>query len=348
MESITMGLKLWPKVRARVATLRAWERPLAAEIPDERVVEFGRRGRGARYPQVIGDYKPLGELDLLGAFIHVFGRDRVPSDAEVKQFYAEFGPLLSQREPAAETLPPWAHRLDVHTQERLARERLLHCREPLWWVREQARELAIAYDLYMGLRDRDLAALRAVLGPVPIGRRITHMSIVYGRVVRDTREEEEKTKRRGSAALEVREEVEAGLGPELRPLTAEEAIGWANKLLAQRLSQAQVEYRWEHLVVARRTEGTGGDEPRLPGALAVVRLALPRLLLDAMYVQLGGLVAGDTTLHTCPGCGRPFRPRRRNHRWCTIQCADRTRQRGYYAEAPRGRKKKRRKKRRQR
>jgi len=358
MATAGLPLGLWPQVRARVRTAQEWELPAGAGVRDDRVVEFWQAtGSGLHILDDSGLYSPLREPDLLGKFTHVFAGQRLPTDKAVVDFYAQYGPLQEFVIIDDQRLPIWTQRLDPQDQERLSAEARHGLIEPLWWVREQALELRLTYDLYVALKERRTASLRALLGDLPSGKRILSMYILAGRLMRDLVEEQEVGRgenlsrqegvvRRpaGSFAMESQPSGAGAPPPRLRPLTEEEARYWGRMVLTSQLNAAEERSirRWvpqEQILpqaYSRRGEPDGGAPE---DSLELVRVRGFSGLTTALYLQLGDLLERDAVLRHCPGCQRLFYPARSDQIYCDARCGDAARQRVHYAERKEGRRK---------
>jgi hypothetical protein len=342
---------MWPRVRAHVRPAQEWELPAGAGVRDQRVVEFWHES-GSRHHMVddIGWYAPLQAPDLLGKFTHVFAGPQSPKDKAVISFYAQYGPLQEFVIVDARRLPAWTQRLEPQHQERLSSEARNGLLEPLWWVREKAQEARLTYDLYAGLRERDIASLRAMLGDVPSGKRIISIYILAGQVMRDLVDErdmeqgpnlsqQEGVVRRaaGSFSWDSRSVGEGGQLPSLRPMTEEEATYWAKRVLADQLNAAEQRSfrRWVAPDELLRQTHSREEEPK--GAAPEDRLELMRMrafngLMTAIYLQIADLLERGAMLRHCPGCQRLYYPARSDQIYCDVRCGEATRQRQHYAE----------------
>jgi len=181
---------LWPRVQARIRPLYDWERPPEVAPGDERMVEFFRHRAGTTELNNIDWYFPLRERDLVGEFMHLFGGETEATDAKVIDFYARYGPLREWVRRENGTFPTWGLRLESQAQEQLPSEARARLCEPLWWLRERARELRLTYDLYRALKENRVAFIRALIGGVPQGKRLIGLSILGGRIIRDVTDDD--------------------------------------------------------------------------------------------------------------------------------------------------------------
>jgi len=322
----------WPQVRARLRPLQEWERPPDADPAELRMVEFSRHRGGLVELAEIDWYSPSEHRELVGEFIHLFGGQAPASDEKVIDFYARYGPLQERGE--ATDLPAWALRLEATAQERLSTEaRLLMC-EPLWWLRERARDLGTTYELYRALKENRLSFLRSRIGAIPQGKKLLALSISDGRIIKTVTDDDGR--KVGSFSVEQlpAEEMKESQGA-WRQLDDDECISWANQLLADQLviGENRSERRWSGLLFTAgpaRRGGPYGDPPT--AALRLVRARSSRDLLAAMYLQLGDLVNQRALMRQCEGCNRLFFPGRTDQRFCDPHCGDAARQRAYYAE----------------
>jgi hypothetical protein len=264
--------------------------------------------------------------------MHLFGREQAPSDDEVVAFYRRYGPLGGPADAdGGQPVPAWTARLAPEDRERLPMEVLRFACEPLWWVREQARELRLTYDLYVGLRADDLPSLRRLLGGAPVGKRIDGIHILQGQLFRDVADVQVPS---GATP-------DPGVGrqlAELEPMSGKDCRRWAAALVARQLTRAEarVARSWEmdwSTDVPPTPPGpdSGGEE------LDVVRVLHCLDLMAAAYLHLGELVQQRAALRQCPGCSRLFYPGRANKQYCSAACGDATRQRTYYRRPGRAR-----------
>jgi len=348
---------LWPRVRARLRRLGRWECPVDREIDDDRMVEFDeveervettRAGRRktqrtdrVSYLDSLFYYEPLADRGLALEFLHVFGGERLPSAHQVIGFYQSYGPLCvavrhrQQPEGDPELFPAWALWLSEEAQSRLRPADRLRQSEPLWWVREKARELDLTYQLYDALRTRTLSRLRALLGTVPEGMHLTEMRIERGEIRRYGLDSGDWEKKVGSVAL-VELPWEETAGQPHGVLSREECLRWAATLLVQQLNQGEEQARLKWA----RYQPLPTDTPKTrplgepnPSALGVVREQRFDNLLAAMYLQLGDIVARQVVLKVCEGCRRLFFRGRSDQVYCTKHCGDAHRQRISYRPA---------------
>jgi len=326
---------LWPRVHARIRPLHEWELPSDADPRDQRMVEFSRHSGGMVGLADTEWYSPLRERDLVGEFMHLFGEGDA-DDEQVIHFYARYGPLRERVMRDGWAFPAWGMRLENEAQGQLPSEaRTLLC-EPLWWLRERARELRLTYDLYRALRENRVAFVRALIGGIPPGKMLIGLSISGGRVIRDVTDDDgRKVSSFSIEQFPASEEGEENGEQRLRQLNDGECIGWGNDLLASQLSigEQRSVRRWSRVLVTPgrpRRGGPDGEPP--PGALRLVRARSPRDLLGAMYLQLGELAEDHALMRQCEGCERLFFPGRSDQRFCDSSCGDAARQRAYYAE----------------
>jgi len=330
------GLARWGRygVQARIRRLREGEAPAGGAVDDQRMVEYFKgEGNAALIDQVaFSDYLPLQERDLLTTVMHLFGREQSPSDDEVVAFYRRYGPLGGAVSTNEGVFPPWAARLRPADRERLPMEVIRLACEPLWWVREQARELRLTYDLYLGLRDNDLPCLRRLLGGVPAGKRIADIYIVEGQLFRDVVDEKGPPSAEG--------EPGSGREPaELEPMSGKDCRLWAAALVARQLTKAEAHVARSWQISWPIDAPPRSPEPDSSGEdLVVVRVVHCHDLMAPIYLQLGELVQQRAVLRQCPGCSRLFYPGRANKQYCSPACGDATRQRTYYRKPGRTRK----------
>ena len=335
---VELALGMWFRVRARLRPLHDWERPVDADPGDQRMVEFFRYRGGMVELDDTEWYFPLQERDLVGEFMHLFGGEAEATDARVIDFYGRYGPLRERVLREGEQFPTWALRLEQEAQEQLSTEaRLLMC-EPLWWLRERARELRLTYDLYRALKEDRLSFVRALIGGIPQGKRLIGLSITGGRVIRDVTDDDGR--KVGSFSVVQLPADEGGEteeeGKTLRPLTDDECAGWGDLLLASQLNigEQRSVRRWSPVLLTRGPLRRGGpDGEPAAGALRLDRARSARDLLGAMYLQLGELAKDSALMRQCEGCRRLFFPKRVDQRFCDSRCGDAARQRAYYAEA---------------
>jgi len=283
-------------------------------------------------------HSPLRERDLVGEFMHLFGGEVEATDAKAIDFYARYGPLRERVIREGSEFPTWALRLEPEAQGQLSAEaRVLMC-EPLWWLRERARELRLTYDLYRALKEDRLSFVRALVGGIPQGKQLIGLSITGGRVIRDVTDDDGR--KVGSFSIEQlpagEEEKADGEEQSRRPLSDDECIGWGNDLLATQLSigEQRSARRWSRVIFSSGPARRGGPDGEPPtGALRLVRSRSARDLLAAMYLQLGELVNESALMRQCGGCRRLFFPKRVDQRFCDSRCGDAARQRAYYAES---------------
>jgi len=279
----------------------------------------------------------------------------LPAEKAVIAFYARYGPLHEFIEVGDdEWQPAWTQRLEPQHQARLSAEARDGLVEPLWWVREQAQEVRLTYDLYAALKERDMGSLRALLGDLPRGKRIVGMYILAGRLMRDLIDEREFARgpnlseqegvtryKPGSFSWESRP-VRGGLRlPRLRPMTDDEARHWATMVLAYQLNAAeQRSYRrWVDRSQLLPQAYSCPEEPKGSAperGMDLVRVRVFYGLTTAIYLQLGELTERDTVLRHCRGCQRLFHPSRRDQIYCDANCGDATRLREQYAERKAG------------
>jgi hypothetical protein len=315
------------------------------------MVEFFRTEDGMSTPDWTGIYYPLPAVDLLPDFLHLFGSARTAAEGEVVEFYARYGALREQVVIEGNAVPAWAERLAAEDRERLSSDARGSLCEPIWWLQERARDLRLTYDLSLALKEKRTAALRAMLGGVPEGKRIIGMGITRGTVIRTvtdhnpaagpkaesfSMETDSADDSRGEAAPD-----HAGTvinARSLRPLTEQECRGWAGMLLASQLNEgeARSKRRWSPYVnipefPTLKEQWTLGEPTA--DSVGLVRYRSCEDLLAAMYVQLGELVYKDTVLRQCPGCGRLFYRHHGKQDYCSPSCGDAARQRGYYQQA---------------
>jgi len=341
-----IALGLWPQVRARLRPAHPWELPAASAASDTRIVEFWRikkggwAGAGVPVLDHVGWFRPLADPDLLGRFLHTFGSQAAPADREVITWYREGGPLWETAMVEGRQLPRWAERLEPEQREQLAPEVRAGYAEPLWWVREQALELQVCYDLWAGLRRGQAGALRALLGGgVPEGKVLAALYLLAGRLVRSLVEESEVgTGRAGSFSI-ITEPATAR--PRLRPLSDEESRRWARIVLARRLNAAERK-RWrewllpEEALAWERLDGEERAQALIAGA-DLVRSPHFEGLTTALSLLLGGLLEQGLVLPHCQGCHRLFHPSRKGQHYCSRRCGDANRQRRIYRPAKRAR-----------
>ena len=322
-------------VQARIRRLREGEAPASGAVDDRRMVEYFKGAGDTALIDLIGSslYQPLQERELLTTVMHLFGREQSPSDDEVVAFYRRYGPLGGAAVSTNEgVFPAWAARLRPADREQLPMEVSRFACEPLWWVREQARELRLTYDLYLGLRDNDLPSLRRLLGGVPAGKQIADIYIVEGQLFRDVVDEKGPPSAEGGPA--------SGREPAgLEPMSGKDCRLWAAALVARQLSKAEArvtrtwQVSWSIDAPPRSPEFDSGGED-----LVVVRIVDCHDLMAPIYLQLGELVQQRAVLRQCPGCSRLFYPGRANKQYCSAACGDATRQRTYYRRPGRTRK----------
>ena len=323
-------------VQARIRRLREGEAPASGVVDDHRIVEYFKgAGDTALIDQIDSSlYQPLQERDLLPTVLHLFGREQSPSDDEVVAFYRHYGPLSGPAAIDGAPLPAWSARLAPADRERLPMEAIRFACEPLWWVREQARELRLTYDLYRGLRDNDLPSLRRLLGGVPVGKRIADIYIVEGRLFRDVADPQ--------LPVPATAEDDSGLGrepAELEPMGEKDCRLWAAALVARQLTKAEARVARSWRMCWPIDCPPEPPEPDSAGKqLDVVRVVHFRDLMAPIYLQLGELVQRRELLRQCPGCSRLFYPRRANKQYCSAACGDATRQRTHYRRPGRTRK----------
>jgi len=332
----------WPQVRARLRPLRPAETPAASPTPDGRMVEYFQRRGPFVEPDWPNDssYNPLREPKLLTEFLHLFGRDQAPTDNEVIGFYGRYGYLGEHTTIGTDYLqhaPLWMGRLEPEDQQRLLSEdKGIHWSEPVWWLRERGREMRLLYQLYLGLQENRLNSLRSLLGPVPEGKWICGIEIVAGNVIRDVAAQH--TRIPGLPDQSTRERLGAAPSDSerrLRPLSGEECVLWARRLLASRLNDGEGGTFTEWADVRRALESaTKGEPDGTPrsGTAGLVRVRSVRSLLAALYVHLGQLVSTGMALRQCPGCDRLFYPGRSDQEYCDQRCGDAARQRIYYRQ----------------
>ncbi len=209
-------------VQARIRKLREGEAPASGAVDEHRMVEYFKGGGNTTLidPVALSDYLPLQERDLLITVLHLFGREQSPSDDEVVAFYRRYGPLAGPVSIDGAPLPAWVARLQPADRERLPMAVIRFACEPLWWVREQARELRLTYNLYLGLRDNDLPSLRRLLGGVPAGKQIANIYIVEGQLFRDVADAQAPSNTVGDSR--------SGPEPaELQPMSGKDCRLWA-------------------------------------------------------------------------------------------------------------------------
>jgi len=131
----------------------------------------------------------------------------------------------------------WALRLEPEAQEQLPTEAQVFMCEPLWWLRERARELRLTYDLYRALKEGRLSFVRALIGGLPQGKLLIGLSITGGRAIRDvTDDDEQEVSAFSIESSPADEDGEAdGEQQSRRLLSDDECIGWGNDLLAKQL-----------------------------------------------------------------------------------------------------------------
>ena len=317
---------LTTRVRARLRALRDYEAPPDADIHDHRMVEYGVESHGMVIPGWFDFVDPLRDLSLLERFSHLFGGEELPGEEELVDFYATFGPLNETIELRGDPWPAWLGRLEPQVQERLLQDPMTRWCEPLWWLHERGREVRLTFRVYEHLRRRQFAALRSLFGSVPAGKRVVAVELVAGRLLREVMDEEDIARPGAGSVGFTRQEV-APVPPQQRPrpLTEEECVMLANRLLAQQLNlgEADSHRRWQSL--------SATDQP--PGRSAVVRIVRVRStssLTAALYLQLGEAIEREAPLRQCQGCGRIFHASRPNRVYCRPQCGDAARQRAYY------------------
>ena len=316
-------------VQARIRPLRRGEFPAGGTVDDTRMVHyFIAMGKNTVHPDLVtsSGYRPLEERELLTTVMHVFGREQSPSDNEVVAFYRRYGPVAGAAVVAGALVPAWAERLQLADRDELPPEVMRFACEPVWWVREQARELRLTYDLYRALREADLASLRSLLGGVPEGKQVVDVHIVQGRLFRDVADSLPP-----SAAG--KESTPAQQAAELTPLSALDCRVWAATLIARQLNRAEAGVRrtwemvWPTYPIPPEIQPEGEPESERLDVLPVWR---SDGLVPAIYLQLGELVKRRELLRQCPGCDRLFYAGRANRQYCSAACGDATRQRIYY------------------
>jgi len=346
-----LSVGMWFQLRARLRPLHPWERPADAEISDDRMVEFFRTDRGAITPDWTGIYYPLLAVDLVPEFLHVFGGGRTAPEKEVEGFYARYGCLHEQVGIEGNAVPAWAERLAPEDRKQLSPEVWTLLCEPIWWLQERARDVRLTYDLYLALKEKRTASLRAMLGGVPEGKRIIGMGITRGTVIRTvTGDDPGAGRRAGSFSMETdpaddsrREAADDQAGDvisarSLRPLTEEECRSWAGVLLASQLNIGEEgsKRRWSRYLNVPQFPTPKDQRPLgkpTADSVGLVRYLSCENLLAAMYMQLGELVYNDTVLRQCPGCNRLFYRHHGKQNYCSLSCGDAARQRGYYRTA---------------
>jgi len=298
----------WPQVRARLRPLEPFETQAGSQPEDSRMVEFWKQEGDLPLPDTIGEYSALDTPSLLGDYIHVFGRDEAPPDRDVIDFFAAYGPLWERSWQSGLPSPLWAEELDERDRGRLSVPAQLALCEPVWLLKQRARELRRAYQLYLALRGKGLPALRALLGGgLEQGRRIADIRLLEGELIRDTEPD-------GSSSP-------TGMR-RLRPVPEWECRLHANALLSEQLSRGEAGLRryWDVLWPAV-SEDTW---------MSLTRGRMLESLTAALFLQLAQLVEENAVLTQCQGCGRLFHPGRRDQVYCSVRCGDATRQRGYY------------------
>jgi hypothetical protein len=313
-------------VRARIRPLREGEAPASGAVDERRMVEYFEEEDNTAAPDQIGLslYHPLQERDLLPTVLHLFGREQPPSDEEVVAFYGRYGPVAGAESVDGALLPAWAARVAPVRREQLPVEVIRFACEPLWWVREQAREVRLTYYLYLGLRDNDLPSLRRLLGGVPAGRRIDEIYLLHGQLFRDVVDLQPATHAEGDARS-------APEPTELAPMSGKQCRLWAATLVARQLTDAErrVVRGWEMTWSVDPSPAT--SDPDAGGEdLEVTRVVRCHDLMAAVYLHLGELVQAGAALRQCPGCGKLFYSGRADKRYCSPTCGDATRQRTYY------------------
>ena len=348
MLSRELPVGMWFQLRARLRPLHPWEMPADAEISDGRMVEFFS---DTSTPDLAGAYYPLLAVDLVPDFLHLFGDERTASEKQVVAFYARYGCLHEQVKIEGRDVPAWTERLAPEDRKQLSSEATTSLCEPIWWLQERARDLRLTYDLYRALKEERTAALRAMLGGVPEGKRIIGMGIARGTVIRTVTDDVPEAGRKvGSFSLEADPADDSGKeagrdqagevinARSLRPLTEQECRGWAGMLLASQLNigEEASKRRWSPYVNVPDFPTPSNQRPLgRPAAdsVGLVRYLSCDNMLAAMYVQLGELVYNDAVLRQCPGCNRLFYRHHGKQNYCSLSCGDAARQRGYYQEA---------------
>jgi hypothetical protein len=312
--------------------------PFGFDLRDNRMIEFFARAGNKVWidGMDLEPYAPLREPDLLGQFLHLFGREQLPSDAKVIRFYARYGPVRERVLVEGERLPAWALRLEPEDQERLCDQARLCLCEPLWWLRESAQELRLTYDIYLALKEKRLTYLRSFVADLPPEKRVRELQIVAGKVVRETMDAYVPSRGKTADSPPVRPRSQAerkGSRLAWRIQVDEACVRLATGLLANQLNKAEAKSRrhwtnpWQAVVDLEKDRPLGDWRPE---SLQLVRARTVDDLVAAMYLLLGELVAQGTALRHCPGCGRLFHPRRTNQEYCDARCGDAARQRLHY------------------
>jgi hypothetical protein len=326
----------WPRVQARIGPLTTAEAPASTDTPDDRIVEFFVRERTQvwlDWPESEA-YAPLRETGLLGSFLSLFGRDEAPPDPEVIGFYAKYGPLGEWVDCNGVRTPAWALRLRAEDQRNLRVEARLMLCEPVWWLRERARELRLTYDIYAALAERRADLLRSIVGELPQGKEI-RLEITAGRVVPIVSDLPDLlTPPSPGPSMPRSRRSRAASRAARRAQVDQHYIRLCTGLLARQLNSAEDRStrRWANSnTVAVDLDKDKPLGKRAPVSPDLTRVRIVDSLTAAMYLQLGELVAQQMALRHCPGCGRLFYPRRATQAYCDSRCGDAARQRAYYS-----------------
>ncbi len=335
-EEARMGLA-W-QVRARLRPLQAWEQPPDADLCDDRMVEFFMVKDGMTTLDSVGAYYPLLAPDLLPDFLALFAREPPAPERKVVEFYARYGAVSEHVLIDGKRWPAWTARLSAEDRGQLSTEARLGLCEPIWWLRERARELRVTYDIYVALREGSLPALRAMIGRVPEGKRIISIGIAAGQISRTVTDDERGAGRRAGSFAPEPDPAPVTDPSTLAPLPDEQVLFWARQLLAYQLNigESRSKRRWDQYVdlpgipTPREQQALGAPAS---DPLGLVRCRSAQDLTAAMYLQLGELAARHVVLYQCEGCGRLFYRHHGKQRFCGASCGDAARQRDYYRNA---------------
>jgi len=316
------------RVPARLRPLREHEAPPDAAVIDRRMVEYGTELHGMVIPDWFQFADPIHDLSLIERFSYLFGGEQLPGDEEVVDFYATFGPVNETAEITGGRWPAWLGRLEPQAQQELLQDPMTRWSEPLWWLHDRGRELRLTFQVYQHLKAEQSAGLRALFGAVPAGKRVIGIELVAGRIIRDVVDEEDIGRPGAGSVGFARQEVSpVAPAPQSRPLTDEECIWLANRLLAQQLNIGEEGSRRQW---ATMSGPEGAAWAGRPSSVRLAHLRSTQNLTAALYLQVGEVIEREAPLRQCQGCQRIFLASRPDRLYCSPQCGDAARQRTYY------------------
>lgn len=318
--------KLWYRVEPAIGEGDQLETlgGLGKEWQDDRVVEFARASGDLLMPTYTTSYSPLDDPEVLSEFVATFAESVPPTDEGVVHFYRRFGPLRDEG---------WQHDFSNQDRSELPRMTQARLREPVWWVRELATELAFCCHLYWGLADSRVDVLRDVLGPAPSSGQLVQIMMLGGTLHKVWASPGDRERRVGSFGEWEPSDQDGG-----REFTPDECFSYARSLLSGHLNQYE---RQAHRQWVPRTELPATSPVRRRGKkpkprpenaiLSGYRSVVFDTLIGALYLKLSDAVAEGRLLRRCQACQRFFFPDRPDQQYCKTRCSNVYRRRQFSA-----------------